>query len=604
MNKNINYTTEKKSKIRTEHYKIENESKYDNAEIDRIYNLIFDNKSSYETENNDADIIDEKMCNIIFLDGSFGSGKTYKIKKVLEKKNSESKLDVVFFDSFQTGFNDNFIYILLLNILENKKIKKYIILFKLNITSVQAWPLFIASVIPIILIESALIDIFSSTTYSFKFPFFVNLGFFSEVKNWHYLAMLLLIAIITTFCALPFIMTLKKEYSVVNRRYYYDLVSKLLGDVLVIDDFERLKNGQRTQIYEFIDYFRQNNLTTKIIILGDLKQVESQEKNIGDVITSEPFVSKYYDKKIILENWKNTFDSQYNEKNLPSLNEGEMTHIKAFLDHFQKLISRRSFEKFLNELVDVGNITKESYEVKSFEELLIENLKNNRKQEYVELIASEFEYLQTSKCIDDQIKKLILCEIPTYNTYNIKNGKEVRNTTFRDELCKLDEYDFTFVEELKSALYKNNGEINEKIIIEVPDTSDIKKNNQENNDIIKSQKNNKGLYYSCSKNRAEFYELNHKKLEKNLKIEIERLINEHPKYKNINQLNSFFKQLTAEKAIQEKCPGYRDIELLPYIDICIHEFNNIYDNFQSNYVYRLAIEYPDRIEIKKVKNFI
>ncbi len=382
------------------------ESQYDIMEIKRMYNEVFDGDDKFK---------------VIFIDGKLGSGKSYKTDKVIKLyQMNQLKIEVQKFDSFQTGFSDNFLYILFLELQSKKNIRKHLRIVKYNVTSIRRFALTIPYALILTMFLYNLLTVFD-------YEQLITNGIWIKESFTHneLYSLLILISILMINTTLPYVLTLKKEYAINNRAYYNGLTRELLGDVLIIDDYERLNDQQRRQIYEFIDYLRLNSKTIKrLIILGDLSTVEAIEKSelTNNVEVTETFISKYYDKRIILEEWINTFEDVYNsDSKRPRLNKAEFDEIKNFLNHYKGQFSRRSLAKFMTN-------TNFEYSIKSFEDYLISELLSTRKEEYWTRTKVNLNtYIEECKTPYDKILSLILNEIPYYQTYYYKNGNKIKN---------------------------------------------------------------------------------------------------------------------------------------------------------------------------------
>ncbi|MFV0393320.1 MAG: hypothetical protein ACK5LC_02835 [Coprobacillaceae bacterium] len=381
------------------------ESHYDVSEMQRMYNEVFDELDKFK---------------VIFIDGKLGTGKSYKTDKIIKLHQMvDSKIEVQKFDSFQTGFSDNFLYILFLELQSEKNVRKHFTVFKYNITSIRRFML----TIPFALILTVFLY---NLLAVFNYDDLINNGLLIKTtftRNELY-SLLILFSVFVISISLPYVLTFKKEYAINNRAYYNGIVLELLGDVLIIDDFERLNEQQRRQIYEFIDYLRLNTKTIKrLIILGDLTKVEATEKVevSNDVEVTETFISKYYDKRIILENWIDTFEDMYNsDSERPPINQVEFEEIKNLLNHYKSLFSRRSLEKFLKN-------TNFEYSKRSFEDYLIGEFIATRREEHRKKMKVGFNsYIEERKEPYEKLLSLILNEIPNYQTYHYVNGRKFR----------------------------------------------------------------------------------------------------------------------------------------------------------------------------------
>lgn len=554
------------------------ESRYDIEEIIRIKDIIFGSDEKYIVGS-------ENWGKVVFVDGGLGSGKTYKLEKVMKLKygeEDERKTKYQFFNSFQTGFNQNFIYILFLKLLEDEAIKKHWGIFKFNVTKSKAHFFCIPITISLSVILYTFLKVFDFTGFIFGH----NVGY----------ALFIIGVYLISLAILPYVLTYKRDYSVINRDYYYTLVTSLLGDVLIIDDFERLTNDQRKQVYEYIDFIRENgNNKLKIIILGDLQAIEKKEKE-SEISSSESFVSKYYDTRIILEDWIDTFEMQYNSQNLPPLNAPEINHIKSFLKHYRNIISRRSFVKFM-----AAEPIIYSYEDISYEGHYRLELLDTKNEEYDICNKKDFGEIEVGEASIDKIRSLIIDEIPNYKTYYVENSTIEQNPTVSNLIAEIPKYEYLYLKELKDAIKKCADE-GDNVIRFFDSSNKIEKYNNSYNDYM--FQDNK-FRYTLVENVELFFQENINYILRDMRLEsgyIRNISNNIIK----NQLSSLCKiagneeQLTTEikKINKHNYVSLKVEDIKPIIFKAITE----YEKFKENFVFNLIKQYEYRFNLLEATN--
>lgn len=312
---------------------------------------------------NDEDETDNaEAIKVFFLNGNYGSGKSYKVNMLNDLTFCNMKENkFLLFDSFQSGFNDNFIYILYLKANESAKIGNKIIS-----KTCSAWE----NKAMTIMLWVSMIILFATIASA------LNLGEITDVGLLITILLIIFIVLPISIMFLPNFLTIKKDYSIINRDYFYKLVLRLLPDILVIDDFERLEEEQRKQIFEFIDFCsNENNLPKtklkRILILGQYNQIVAQEvKNLAQV---ENTFDKYYNHEIKIPTWFNTI-GQTIEMNFQSypIEKSEKESIESFFTAMNQIVTRRMFNnKFLKTVSD------QKLKEQSFLELFIAYYKNN-----------------------------------------------------------------------------------------------------------------------------------------------------------------------------------------------------------------------------------
>lgn len=213
---------------------------------------------------------------IIFIDGGFGVGKTYKTISAL--KYNEKKF--YSFQAYNTGFDENFLLILYRELISNKKrilrlfVKVKVILCglksKRNLHLIYVFLLVIGSLGMILKIGDA------KTSNFDKYIYFATTC--------------------VSFLMFPELLSFKKDYSIYARTFYNDIIIQLMPEYLLIDDFDRLDQKQQNSIFEFINYFKgSNNKKKKIILLGNMSNCKERYFEAGN---SEDSFTKFIDRTI------------------------------------------------------------------------------------------------------------------------------------------------------------------------------------------------------------------------------------------------------------------------------------------------------------------
>lgn len=357
----------------------------------------------------------DKPAFTYLLSGTYGFGKTYKVKKSIEE---HTECEYILFDSFQSGFNNNFVYILYQRVIENSSYFTKIIGH-----SFKNLPLLI-----LVLIPSAIVLLNVIYQIDTKIPILVR----GNLYSWIFILFISVFFILTIAYYLPNLLTIKREYTIQNRKYYFELLSKLLPEVLVIDDFDRLNNDQQVQILEFIDGMRtlveknQKIRLNKIIILADYKNIKFEADNIN----TENTIDKYVDKLIYLPSWQEAFVENLVVNN-KEINSAEGEAIIKFLQHYNFIITRRVAENFFK------NYFNQKSEMSFTEQLELQMYKKN-KQEVVNSLAPNSNIINAKKtytpyCLIQKqvpLNKVLLC----VDTYIEPGIDEVEiSTTYSEE---------------------------------------------------------------------------------------------------------------------------------------------------------------------------